>query len=115
MFTMGLERFTADQILDAIERLVDIWEAEGIDGRLPDEQWDILRMAALKRDHYTCQGCAKTDLPLDVHHIIPITKGGKNWLSNLISLCRSCHERVHPWLGVKYGFAVAARAIKALG
>lgn len=64
---------------------VPMWEAEATKGRLPDEQWDILRREALRRDRYICQGCAQKK-PLAVHHILPIKKGGNNHLSNLISI-----------------------------
>ena len=31
----------------------------------------------------------------EVHHIIPLAEGGTNDESNLMSLCRSCHEKIH--------------------
>lgn len=31
-----------------------------------------------------------------VHHIIPLYKGGKNELSNLVALCKACHRKKHP-------------------
>lgn len=76
---------------------VPMWEAEAQTGRLPDAQWDILRREALRRDRYTCQGCAQKK-PLSVHHILPVAKGGNNHLSNLISICSDCHARIHDWL-----------------
>ena len=30
-----------------------------------------------------------------VHHILPISEGGTHDESNLMSLCVSCHERIH--------------------
>lgn len=32
------------------------------------------------------------------HHIIPLCNGGTNNAKNLISLCRGCHSKIHPWL-----------------
>jgi 5-methylcytosine-specific restriction endonuclease McrA len=59
--------------------------------------WFEQREKALKRDNYTCQKCgARGD---DVHHIIPFRKFGlanylkANELSNLITLCKSCHGK----------------------
>lgn len=87
-----------DEWLDwLINVKVPEWEAEAHDGRLPPEQWDVLRKTTLKRDKYICQGCGQQK-PLDVHHIIPISKKGKNHLSNLISICPECHARIHDWL-----------------
>lgn len=41
----------------------------------------------LERDNYTCQNCSRRDCKLDVHHIIPLDKGGTWTMENLISLC----------------------------
>jgi 5-methylcytosine-specific restriction protein A len=30
-----------------------------------------------------------------VHHIVPLSEGGSNEEKNLMSLCRSCHEKIH--------------------
>ncbi len=64
-----------------------------------------LRIAALMRDDYQCQQCRKkktcyaeislTHNPLQVHHIISREAGGKDTITNLITLCHSCHEKVH--------------------
>jgi 5-methylcytosine-specific restriction endonuclease McrA len=43
-----------------------------------------------RRDGVRCGAPAK-----DVHHIIPLSKGGANTLSNLIHLCDDCHSRRH--------------------
>lgn len=40
-----------------------------------------------------CEHCGAP--ALDVHHILPIEKGGANEASNFICLCRQCHQRVH--------------------
>ena len=32
---------------------------------------------------------------LEVHHIIPLSQGGLDSLSNVISLCPNCHREVH--------------------
>ena len=57
----------------------------------------------LKRDDYTCQHCKakssnKNKLKLNVHHIIPKSKGGSDNLENLIVLCKDCHEALHKGL-----------------
>jgi len=31
----------------------------------------------------------------EVHHIIPLSKGGTNTKANLISACKDCHDRRH--------------------
>ena len=44
------------------------------------------------RSHPKCFICL---LPArERHHIIPLKNGGKNWKKNLVSLCKSCHDKV---------------------
>ena len=48
--------------------------------------------------HPLCEMCLKEGrlTPVEeVHHIIPLADGGTNEESNLMSLCRSCHEKIH--------------------
>jgi len=53
---------------------------------------------ALRRDGKRCQACGTSARPvLAVHHIIPVTLGGRDVLRNLITLCANCHRIVH-WL-----------------
>lgn len=50
-----------------------------------------LREQALRRDGYTCTACQRTNCRLELHHVLAEFEGGKTVLSNLQSLCRSCH------------------------
>ena len=54
-----------------------------------------IRFRVLDRDNYQCQVCDKTP-SAQVHHIIPRSKGGRDELSNLITLCDKCHMLVSP-------------------
>jgi hypothetical protein len=49
------------------------------------------------RDGYKCQICKgkSKDEMLHVHHIIFKSNNGSNLPSNLITLCRSCHDKLH--------------------
>jgi 5-methylcytosine-specific restriction endonuclease McrA len=42
-----------------------------------------------------CEVCGWNQGPRDVHHILPVNKGGKNELYNLITLCPNCHRLSH--------------------
>lgn len=63
-------------------------------------RWTTVRSRRLRIDEYLCQECkryGKTTEAMLVHHIYPIESYWKlryNML-NLISLCLSCHERMH--------------------
>jgi 5-methylcytosine-specific restriction endonuclease McrA len=54
-----------------------------------------LRIACMMRDGYTCQQCGKRNCRLEAHHIVSRHDGGKDALTNLVTLCDSCHKRVH--------------------
>lgn len=48
--------------------------------------------------HPLCELCLKEGRYVaveEVHHIVPLAEGGSNDESNLMSLCRSCHEKIH--------------------
>jgi hypothetical protein len=67
--------------------------------------WTEKREEALERDDHTCQDCGinqgDVEFRLEVHHIRPIRsfddKADANELTNLITLCRSCHVK---WEGL---------------
>ena len=64
-----------------------------------------LRLACLIRDNFTCQKCkkqrttssyrGKQAVRLEAHHIVWTSRGGKDSIHNLITLCEDCHDKVH--------------------
>jgi len=55
------------------------------------------RWAVLKRDNYKCVKCGTSpskshEVELEVDHIVPVAKGGKNALENLQTLCHNCNQ-----------------------
>jgi 5-methylcytosine-specific restriction endonuclease McrA len=54
-----------------------------------------LRIACLMRDRYTCRHCGRRKCRLEAHHIVYRERGGKDTLANLLTLCESCHGKVH--------------------
>ena len=53
-----------------------------------------IRKATIIRDSNTCQMCKKSNVSMEVHHIIPKRLNGSNSIHNLITLCKSCHKKV---------------------
>lgn len=53
-----------------------------------------LRFEVFKRDSFTCQYCGNKapEIILEVDHINPVAKGGKNEILNLITSCFSCNR-----------------------
>jgi 5-methylcytosine-specific restriction endonuclease McrA len=45
--------------------------------------------------HFPCMNCGWNEGPRDVHHIIPVSEGGKNEINNMITLCPNCHRLAH--------------------
>lgn len=63
----------------------------------PQYSFANTREYVLYRDKHTCQMCngRSKDPKLEVHHIQYRSNGGTNNPSNLITLCHSCHEKLH--------------------
>ena len=58
------------------------------------------RQHILVRDDFTCQNCEeqKPEEDLEVHHIQIRAKGGTDHPTNLVTLCKHCHDR-EKWFG----------------
>jgi len=55
--------------------------------------WSKIRYLVYMRDRFSCQHCGCKNRILDVHHKVPFLFSFDNSLSNLITLCRSCHSK----------------------
>jgi 5-methylcytosine-specific restriction endonuclease McrA len=49
----------------------------------------------LKRAKIECVMCGWDRTSLDIHHLLPKSKGGSDEFSNLIALCPNCHRLAH--------------------
>ena len=59
-------------------------------------RWRRIRQLYIK-EHPVCEVCEKQGkiTPVqEVHHIIPLSRGGTHHEDNLMSLCKSCHSRI---------------------
>ena len=57
-------------------------------------------------EHPLCELCLKEGRltpAQEVHHILPVSKGGTHARDNLMSLCQSCHTKIHHDLGDRCG------------
>jgi len=62
--------------------------------------WETRRKNIYKRDDHKCQNCGVSGgesrhIELHAHHIVPKSRGGSHQKSNLITLCKDCHNAVH--------------------
>lgn len=70
-----------------------LWKGGSAYEDYPSEFNSKFRAEIRKRDGYFCQLCHIKSFHLDVHHI---DENKKNCLKeNMVSLCRSCHRKVH--------------------
>ncbi|MCI2205152.1 MAG: HNH endonuclease [Oscillospiraceae bacterium] len=75
--------------------------------RSPDTNKKYGRAWKRIRDRYAaahplCERCQKEGrlTPVEeVHHILPVSQGGDHRESNLMSLCQSCHTKIHLEMG----------------
>lgn len=59
--------------------------------------WEQLREMVLSRDGHECQEAdGNCDGPLQIHHHVPLSKGGTNDVDNLVTLCLRHHCFKHP-------------------
>jgi hypothetical protein len=52
------------------------------------------RFQILRRDNFTCRYCGRSapDVVLEVDHVIPRSRGGKDHASNLVTACFDCNQ-----------------------
>ena len=110
------------------------------EGQYPPD-WEARRKTVYRRDDWTCTNCVRKSGPhagrrgarLHAHHVTPLEANGSNRLSNLQTLCESCHNQAHDhdittgmgrrpvggrsWLGrlVRYGFGTVGGGVLHLG
>jgi len=63
------------------------------------DAYQALIQEVLERDNRMCIDCG-SNKNLQVHHLIPLSKGGKSEKANLGTLCGVCHEARHPHLAM---------------
>lgn len=60
-----------------------------------NKEFREIKPEIFNRDQWQCKlDCDNNDGILDCHHIIARGQGGKNIKENLITLCRTCHNKI---------------------
>lgn len=68
-------------------------------------KWRKIRNQFIK-EHPLCQQCLKENrlkTAEEVHHILPLKRGGSHDEKNLMALCKSCHSRISVKDGDRFG------------
>ena len=79
---------------DKYERAADVNRKYG-------RAWKRIRDRHISQ-HPLCEECIKVGKmtpAAEVHHKTPISQGGTHARENLMSLCRSCHNKIHHEIG----------------
>ncbi len=117
------ELHTTGYWLALTEAAVEGLRAQGLWSNDPNDYgptWAGQRRAARARDGYRCQMCGLPEQGRehDVHHKIPFRTFASpeqaNQLSNLVTLCRSCHRRAETAVRVRSGLGGLAFALSHL-
>ena len=60
------------------------------------KSWEYLSLKddVLKKYRNKCANCGSKE-NLEIHHIVPLSLGGTNNITNLVPLCYSCHKAAH--------------------
>jgi hypothetical protein len=54
---------------------------------------DAMRQRILRRDGGACRYCGKSDGPFHMDHVLPVSKGGRTNMRNLVTACETCNLR----------------------
>lgn len=79
-----MKRFNVNRFVTRLRKKPSVRSTYG-------SSWQSLAMEAKKRDGFRCTKCGATS-SLQVHHVIPLSRGGHNMLANLTTLCYNCHS-----------------------
>ena len=60
---------------------------------LSSVEWSRLRSAVFERDEFTCSYCGSIGVRLECDHVMPVSRGGSDEMSNLVTACFSCNRR----------------------
>lgn len=60
-------------------------------GRFSLSDWKTLCLSFGNR----CLWCERTNIELTVDHVVPLIKGGSNFIENIQPLCRVCNSKKH--------------------
>lgn len=70
------------------------------------EEYSAWRISVWQRDYWTCKNCGHKGKDIVAHHIKSFSKYPKVRfdVENGVTLCRSCHKRVHSEIGFNTRF-----------
>ena len=79
-------------------------EISGIEYQQGELQGYEIREYLLEKWHRKCVYCKKKDIPLEVEHITPKSRGGSNRVSNLTISCHECNQKKGNKTAEEFGY-----------
>lgn len=94
--SMELVRFDTQLMQDA--------EVSGVEYQQGELQGYEVREYLLEKHSRKCCYCGKTDVPLEIEHITPKSRGGSNRVSNLCLACQPCNQKKGNQTASEFGY-----------
>jgi len=91
----GIQAATGIRSELRINSIVAIASKEERPPRIFDAVPALTRQGIFRRDRYVCAYCAERypEKLLEVEHILPVSRGGKDTWMNLVAACKACNDR----------------------
>jgi len=78
-------------------------EIKGVEYQQGELQGYEVRQYLLEKWSHKCAYCGKTDVPLEVEHIVPKSRGGTDRVSNLTISCHKCNQKKNNQTAEEFG------------
>mgnify|MGYP003593222929 CR=1 FL=1 len=99
----GNEQYCAEH-QKVMDKQYNQYERDPASNKRYGRSWKRIRDRFI-RAHPLCEECKKQGklMPADeVHHVLPLSRGGTNAEDNLMALCHSCHARITVEMGDRW-------------
>ncbi|MCE7987494.1 MAG: HNH endonuclease [Caldilinea sp. CFX5] len=103
--SMELVRFDTQLMQDA--------EISGVEYQQGELAGYEVREYLLEKFGRKCCYCGKTDVPLEIEHITPKSRGGSDRVSNLCLACRECNQRKGNQTAAEFGGGLLGAQVQA--
>jgi 5-methylcytosine-specific restriction endonuclease McrA len=94
--SLELVRFDTQQLQDA--------EIQGVQYQQGELVGYEVRQYLLEKWQRHCAYCGVTDVPLEIEHLVPKSRGGSDRVSNLTVACHACNQRKGSQTAAEYGY-----------
>ena len=94
-------------------QLLDNAEISGVEYQQGALQGYEVREYLLDKWGRHCAYCDTTDVPLEIEHMVPVSRGGSNWVSNLTLACHACNQTKGKQTAREFGYPDLHRQAKA--